>query len=503
MAPRPIAVVLDGPPTPAWQARAHSLLKASPLLGVVEVRLAGAARRSRVRRVHAAAERRLLGLGPDALAGVAVEEAPGGAVPAADPATLLVWLAERPPRVDESRDVLYLRHGRRAEPAEDAFRRALVTGASCVETDVLLAGAGGTVVVERTVSEVRPFSATLSRDQALWKLAAVVARAAERAPGTGLAAPPAAPRRRAPSTAALLARSTLSWPRVLATRAFFRRPWSVRVRERGPQPAQGWSSEQPLVRWRPGNLYADPFLFEYEGRHHLFCEEVPLGAARAMISHTELRLDGSPAEPPECVLERPYHLSYPFVFAHGGELFMIPETSAAGRVELYRADQFPRSWQREAVLMENVDVADATVMADGDRLWMFAGVATPDASSLDELHLFWADAPRGPWHPHPRNPVVSDARRARPAGAIQRWGSRLVRPGQDGSRRYGGAISFCEIDVLNEREYAEHEIARLEPAVVEGARATHTYAADTRFEAIDLRRRELRAAVRARRLRRS
>jgi hypothetical protein len=503
MSPRPIAVVLDGPPTPAWQARALSLLEASPLLRVVEARLLGAVRRGRTRRLHAAIERRLLYLGPDALAGVAVERAPSGTGAAADPATLVVWLAERPPSQEESRELLHLRHGRRSEPAEDAFRRAVLDGADCVETDVLLERPSGTVVIERTISEVRPFSATLSRDHALWKLAAIVARAAERTPGLELPAPPAESLRASPSTAALLARSALSWPRMLVTRALFRRPWSVRVRERGPQPTRGWPAEQELVRWRAGNLYADPFLFEHQGRHHLFCEEVPLGASRAVISHTELHLDGSPAEPPECVLAQPYHLSYPFVFAHGEELFMIPETSAAGRVELYRAEDFPHSWQRAAILMENVDAADATVMADGDRLWMFAGVAAPDASSLDELHLFWADAPRGPWHPHPRNPVVSDARRARPAGAIQRWGSRLVRPGQDGSRRYGGAISFCEIDILNESEYAEHEVARLEPADVVGARATHTYTSDTRFEAIDLRRRELRLAVRAKRSGRS
>ena len=43
-APRPIAVVLDGPPTPAWQARALVGLQESPLLRVVGVGLAGAVR---------------------------------------------------------------------------------------------------------------------------------------------------------------------------------------------------------------------------------------------------------------------------------------------------------------------------------------------------------------------------------------------------------------------------------------------------------------------------
>ena len=74
-----------------------------------------------------------------------------------------------------------------------------------------------------------------------------------------------------------------------------------------------------------------------------------------------------------------------------------------------------------------------------------------------------------------------------------------MRPGQDGSRRYGGSIAFCEIDVITTERYAEHEIARLDPADVALARATHTYSADGRFEAIDLRRRQARlpAALRS------
>lgn len=501
MAARTIAVVLDGPPAPAWQARALAGLQDSPVLRVVEVRLTGATRLGLARRLHAALERRLLFLGADALAPVPVVASPPDAATAGDAATLVVWLSERPVPAHELRDVLYFRHARLRESADEAFRRAVIGGLSSVETDVLLRSSGATAVAERTVSEVRPFSATLSRDHALWKLAAVVRRAAERAPGLELAEPALATAAAAPSDAALIARSAVSWPRALATRALFRRPWSVRVRRRAAQPTEGWSQVSEHVRWASGHLYADPFLFENDGRHHLFCEEVPRGSERAVISHTELPLDGGLADRPQCVLAQPYHLSYPFVFAHEGETFMIPESSAVKRVELYRAAAFPHAWTREAILLDGIDAVDATVLAHDDRLWLFAGVAAADASSLDELHVFSASAPRGPWRAHPLNPVVSDARCARPAGAVQQWGLRLVRPGQDGSRRYGGAIAFCEIDVLNETEYAEHEIARLEPADLGDARATHSYTADRVFEAIDLRRRELRLAGLVRRSR--
>jgi hypothetical protein len=490
--PRRIAVVLDGPPIPQWQARALAVLGQSPTLEIVEVSLAGQRRRGRLRRAHAAVERHLFALGPDALAPSSLDRpaiqtsassAPGG--------ELVVWLAEGRPPAQELGDVLYLRHGRRHEPAEEAFRRATLRGTPCVETEVLLRRGGSAVLVERTVSGTRPFSTTLSRDKALWKIAALVCRAVERVPGLDLPAAACEQGSAGPSTAELIARAPWAWIRVISARLLFRRPWQIRVRRQQQEPTKGWTQARDLVRWKPGHLYADPFLFEHEDRHHLFCEEMLPGSNRAVISHTELHPDGIPCDPPTTVLEAPYHLSYPFVFAHEGEIFMIPETSAQGRVELYRATNFPGGWRRESILLDGLIASDATLLAHDGRLWLFVGVAVPNATMLDELHLFSAAVPGGPWHPHPRNPVVSDVRCARPAGAIQRWGSRLVRPGQDGSRRYGGAVSFREIDQLTLHDYAEHEIARLEPSDLGAARATHTYACDGMFEAVDLRERQL------------
>jgi hypothetical protein len=492
---RLVSVVLDGPPTPAWQARALQRLRESDRLSIRDVRLQPAPRRSALSRAHAAAERRLLYLAHDPLAPVGVASEPPAAD--ADPAQLTVWLSERTPPADAARALIYLRHARRVEPAEDAVRRAVLQRATCIESEAILQSAdGGLTLVDSTISELRPFSATLTAELMLWKLADVVARAAERTPGRAQPAPSAVAPRQAPAAARLYARSVVAWPRMLAVKLVFRRPWAIRIRRRQAVATEGWSEPAQSVRWARGHLYADPFLFEHEGRHHLFCEDVPPGSARGVISHTELNRDGSPAAAPRPVVERPHHLSYPFVFVHKGELMMIPGATAMTKgVELYRALAFPASWQREAVLLETIAPADVTLLCGGDRLWMFATVAAEHASLLDELHLFWAHEPRGPWHPHPMNPVVSDARGARPAGAIQRWGARLIRPAQDCSRRYGGSISFREIDALTEERYAEHEIARLEPSDVAGARATHTYSADSRFEAIDLRRHELRLSL--------
>jgi hypothetical protein len=106
-------------------------------------------------------------------------------------------------------------------------------------------------------------------------------------------------------------------------------------------------------------------------------------------------------------------------------------------------------------------------------------------SENDELNLYFADSPLGPWALHPRNPVVADVRRARPAGRVLRVNGRLFRPAQDCSVRYGYAVSFQRIDVLTETAYEESGAGRLEPGWLPGNVATHTFNRDEDFEAVD------------------
>jgi hypothetical protein len=94
---------------------------------------------------------------------------------------------------------------------------------------------------------------------------------------------------------------------------------------------------------------------------------------------------------------------------------------------------------------------------------MFVNVASEGGSSWDELHLYSADRPQGPWKAHPRNPVVSDVRSARPAGHLFEHGGRRYRPAQDCSLGYGTGLVIKRIDRINPREYAEVEASRIRP----------------------------------------
>jgi hypothetical protein len=232
-----------------------------------------------------------------------------------------------------------------------------------------------------------------------------------------------------------------------------------------------------------GHCWADPFLFERDGASWLFFEEISDIEGRASLACCPLHEDGSVGQG-QVILERPYHLSYPQVFAVDGEIFMLPETAGNRTVELYRAVSFPYRWELVRVLKEGPFV-DTTVHRRDGKFWFFASLTEDKESIASRLLLFSAEHIDGDWVPHPANPISADARWARNAGSLLHSADSLVRPAQDGSQTYGGAIRFRRVDCWNEREYRESDAGALLPDRFEQTLGVHTYNRSTNFEVID------------------
>jgi len=131
-------------------------------------------------------------------------------------------------------------------------------------------------------------------------------------------------------------------------------------------------------------FYADPFPIVSGGRLHLFVEEFDHRLGRGVISAVEFSHSG-PIGKPRRVLETATHLSYPFVFEHRGEMWMVPESCGAGTIDLYRAEHFPDGWVKEATLVPGVVASDATLFEHDGRWWMFATVQDEGGSYSDAL----------------------------------------------------------------------------------------------------------------------
>jgi hypothetical protein len=346
---------------------------------------------------------------------------------------------------------------------------------------------GRATVIARASAWADPLSLGRTRDAAAWESARLVVRSLRRAARAGgppaRLGDPARARRLPPArlTVAHTARTAVRGAAARSRSAFRRKEWFVAVRERS---ADG-RVLGPLhaLPNPPGRYLADPFPIVVGGRRYLFVEDYSHAAGRAAISVCEAGLDGT-WSPPRTVLEREHHLSYPFVFEHEDAIYMLPETGAAGRVELHRAVEFPRRWQLDRILLEGLTAVDATLHVQGGLLWLFANV-DEGHGDRGELRLYSSPSLDGEWRPHPQNPVVTDPGMARPAGRLFTRDGVLVRPAQDCSRRYGGAVVLCRVDELTPEAYRETPVGRIEPDWMPGIEGTHTYTFDSCYDYVD------------------
>ena len=254
---------------------------------------------------------------------------------------------------------------------------------------------------------------------------------------------------------------------------FFIDQWILLMaRDAGYQTLE-WGAFQPVIPAKD-RYWGDPFILQRDECYYVFIEEKLYATGLGRIACLTLNKEGSLLSH-QVVLERPYHLSYPFVFEQGRDLFMIPETAGHRTIELYHCSHFPDQWEFVQNLMTDIYAVDTTVLEYHGKNWLFTNVKAPGGSSLDSLHLYYASGlPEGRWIAHPHNPIVRDIRSARPAGRIFLQDGKLIRPSQDSARRYGYAIKFNRITTLSETDYAEVSSGGFGPA---GSKylATHTF----------------------------
>jgi hypothetical protein len=231
-------------------------------------------------------------------------------------------------------------------------------------------------------------------------------------------------------------------------------------------------------------FYADPFPIEIGGRTTLFVEDFEHKVGKGVISAVSFGPEG-PIGRPTPVLERSYHLSYPFVFETDGEVWMIPESSGAANIELFRATRFPTGWVSEAILVPDITASDATLVEHQGRWWMFATVRDDDGAFSDALYLWSAPNFRGPWTAHRKNPVLVDIASARPAGRMVSADGQLLRPVQDCRLGYGASLAIARILTIDEDHFEQQVETILRPGPLWTGRKLHTLNSAGGFEFID------------------
>jgi hypothetical protein len=233
-------------------------------------------------------------------------------------------------------------------------------------------------------------------------------------------------------------------------------------------------------------FWADPHIVFRDGSYYVFFEEFLYSTKRGRIAVLTLDQTGRPGKP-VTVLEPDYHVSYPFVFEWNDRTYMLLESSAVHRIQVFQCEEFPYRWVFCRNLIDDIAAVDGTLFHHEGKWWLFANVKEQEGASFcDELFLFHADSPLSDsWTPHPMNPIVSDARRARPAGPLFLHQDAIFRPSQDCSFGYGHGLVLNRVTVLTETDYREEEMLRLGPDWHKRILGLHTFHRQERLTIID------------------
>lgn len=236
--------------------------------------------------------------------------------------------------------------------------------------------------------------------------------------------------------------------------------WNVGIAEapissllQGSLPSFQWLPEHG-----PSRYLADPFAAIHAGSTWTMVEDYDYRERRGVISAVRL---SDPESTPRIVIDTGTHASYPYLFQWSGHFWCVPETYQAEQVRLYRAIDFPLSWELEAVLIQGVAALDPTILHHFGRWWLFCTDQNDGPNT--KLRVWHSDHLTGSWRSHPLNPVKTDVRSSRPAGTPFVVDGSLYRPAQDGSESYGGRVIINRVSVLSETAFSEEVVATIGP----------------------------------------
>ncbi len=228
--------------------------------------------------------------------------------------------------------------------------------------------------------------------------------------------------------------------------------------------------------------YADPFLFEKDGKTFLFVEMFDNQTETGVIGYSEL-INGEFTKP-KVILKEKFHLSYPYIFEKNGDIYIMPESHNDNCIRLYKATAFPDKWEKSQVLIDNINTVD-TVLENG---MLITSVICPENDMSIDLCVYDKDL-----QPCSYNPVYSHSHTKRGAGMCFTHKNKRIRPAQScEEQQYGRKLYFNEIEKCDRDGYSEKPFSEIAPQNIlinDSKKITgiHTYARSSQIEIVDIK----------------
>lgn len=243
---------------------------------------------------------------------------------------------------------------------------------------------------------------------------------------------------------------------------------------------------------------ADPFIFEKDNNTYIFFEAFDLVSRSGKIGYSILRNDGT-CTPVRIIIDEPFHLSFPYIFEMGGDVYIMPESSDSYSLRLYKALSFPDIWTLDSILLPDTYCCDCVIFKRKESYFLLTNEMyhnTPTGtypSCWVKNYLYSLTVKDGHLSPCNGEKVGEGDYGIRNAGKAFSEDGILYRIGQDcRNKQYGRGLVLFKVHSLDPYYETEHfaidckmfakHIRTKEKNEIIGV---HTYNATDKWEIID------------------
>ena len=239
---------------------------------------------------------------------------------------------------------------------------------------------------------------------------------------------------------------------------FFYEQWIIGI-AKGDMESMIRSKEfDPEIVWLPiknfEENWADPFIVKaddgsYDVYYEKFYDHPGVGSIWRMKINKDLEVISHNE-----VLDRNFHLSYPYIFLENVKFYIIPETAEIGKLSCYEYNHAENKIIKTNHLIDQA-LHDATILKHNGKYWVFGMQRSKDDRSMYESWVYHAEIFDGQYIPHSQNPVKVSLKGTRPAGDFIRINGDIYRPVQDCEKEYGKSIIINKLKKICESSIEE------------------------------------------------
>lgn len=227
-----------------------------------------------------------------------------------------------------------------------------------------------------------------------------------------------------------------------------------------------WVKKRIKDRW-----FADPFILDVNDKAVIIlAEEYCYNVKRGRIARLEIDRHSYEEIAYEIVLDLPTHLSFPFIYRLGDNVYVIPENSASGFSTIYKYDDASRQMTPIHRLADE-PFTDAVIFNIKDQSYLYTTKLPEANSSAVEIYSFDENSLRVNEKLGSFEFPVSCGRNA---GAVFSVNGHLYRPAQDCTLCYGHGVILQKV-TFDHGEWSFEDVNSIYPTTFRYNQGVHTF----------------------------